>query len=82
MRTKYAPTGPRQDARCVLVRSLQSKPMIGAYLVRTKTHLHAPTHRKGRIKMLRKKDTSVHMFAQISKEVLHFLQAPAAKVAI
>ena len=28
--TLYAPTGPHQDARCVLVRSLQSKPMIGA----------------------------------------------------
>ena len=32
--------------------------------------------------MLRNKDTSVHMFAQISKEVLRFLQAPAAKAAI
>ena len=32
--------------------------------------------------MLRKKDTSVHMLAQISKEVLRFLQAPAAKAAI
>ena len=32
--------------------------------------------------MLRKKDTSVHMFAQISTEVLRFLQAPASKAAI
>ena len=32
--------------------------------------------------MLRKKDTSVHMFAHISKEVLRFSQAPAAKAAI
>ena len=32
--------------------------------------------------MLRKKDTSVHMFAQISKEVSRFSQAPAAKAAI
>ena len=32
--------------------------------------------------MFRKKDTSVHLFAQISKEVLRFLQAPAAKTAI
>ena len=32
--------------------------------------------------MFRKTDTSVHMFAQISKEVLRFLQAQAAKVAI
>ena len=31
--------------------------------------------------MLRKKNTSVHMFVQISKEVLRFLQAPAAKAA-
>ena len=32
--------------------------------------------------MLRKKDTSVHMFADISKEVLRFLQTPAAKATI
>ena len=32
--------------------------------------------------MLRKKHTSVHMFVQISKEVLGFLQTPSAKAAI